>query len=238
MLKSLIDMIYPRRCPICGDIAIPKPQKACMKCIDSLQVIKEPRCKKCSKPVEKEEQEYCLDCSKIEYHYEKGYALWVYDRIMKKSIADFKFRHKKEYADFYVEQLVNHFYYVIKEWEADAFVPVPLHKSKLKERGYNQADLIAQGLGHYLDIPVLSHYLSRSKKTLPQKELNEKERLKNLSEAFSFTQNKCYNRTISRVILIDDIYTTGSTIEACADVLLRNGIEKVYFISLCIGKGY
>lgn len=239
MLSTLIDFIYPRRCPICGEIAMPKPEKACTECIKLLQVIREPRCKKCSKPLDDEEQEYCLDCVKKKHHYEKGYALWVYDKTMKKSIADFKFHYRQEYADFYIEQLSKQFCGIIDEWRVDALVPIPLHKSKLRVRGFNQADLLARGLGKQLGIPVLSEYLTRCKKTLPQKELNDKERFKNLTEAFSFTGETYVNKNqIKNIVLVDDIYTTGSTIEACTKILHEQGIEKVYFISLCIGKGY
>lgn len=232
-------MIYPRRCPICGDIVTPKNEKACPDCKASLQVIKEPRCKKCSKPIENEEKEYCYDCETKHFHYKKGYALWVYDKRMRKSIGDFKYYNRKEYADFYVEELLKYYDMKIKEIGADALVPVPIHKSKLRIRGYNQAQILALKIGKALDIIVIDDLLIRDKRTLPQKGLNDKERLKNLTQAFSIDKSKMktYNH-INKVILVDDIYTTGSTIEACANVLHQNGVSEVYFVSLCIGKGF
>lgn len=240
LLKTIIDIIYPRRCPICGDIAVPRGDLACSSCRTKLRPIEEPRCKKCSKPIDSEEKEYCHDCENKNYHYIKGFSLWIYDSLMKKSIADFKYHGRREYNEFYVNELTNKFHDEIRKIAPDVLVPVPIHKSKQLQRGYNQADILAKGIGKELNIPVLSHLLHRDKKTLPQKQLNDKERLKNLERAFTFAREESdrYGRTIRTVMLIDDIYTTGSTVEACTKILLENGIEKVYFISICIGKGY
>lgn len=239
MLEFLVDLLYPRRCPICGGIAMPKESKACANCYESLKYIVEPRCKKCSKPIENEEQEYCYDCTKKNYHYVKGYALWPYDKLMKKSISDYKYHNRKEYADFYVEEFLKIYTHEINSLGVDALIPVPVHKSKLRMRGYNQAEILAQKIGKQLDIQVISDILIRNKKTLPQKGLSDKERLKNLSKAFILDNKarKLYN-DIGKVILVDDIYTTGSTIEACTNALLRSGVREVYYISLCIGKGF
>jgi len=122
----------------------------------------------------------------------------------------------------------------------EGLVPVPIHKSKYRERGYNQAEVLAKGIGRELNIPVLSDLLIRNKKTLPQKQLSDKERLNNLREAFEYnsTYAEKLRRQPDRLMLVDDIYTTGSTIEACTNVLKQNGVSYVYFITLCIGKGF
>lgn len=240
MLQAILDMLYPVRCPVCGDIVIPKGNKICTPCESKLQLIAEPRCKKCSKPIDQEQSEYCSDCKRKDYHFEYGYSLWVYDSIMKKSISDFKYNHKREYARYYIEKVILSYGNSIKRLAPDAIVPVPIHKSKYRERGYNQAEILAKGIGKELEIPVLPQLLIRDKKTLPQKQLSDKERLKNLKEAF-VVSNKALNdypKRLKRILLVDDIYTTGSTIEACTGELKRNGIEHVYFITLCIGKGF
>lgn len=240
MLKTIINIIYPKRCPICGDIAIPRGDLACFSCRHKLLPIEEPRCKKCSKPIAFEEKEFCLDCERKHHHYIKGYALWVYDSVMKKSIADFKFHGRREYSEFYVEEIIKRYSKDIQRIAPDVLVPIPIHKSKQLQRGYNQADILAKGIGKELNIPVLSQLLLRDKKTLPQKQLDDKERLKNLEKAFAYSKEESdrYGQTVRKVMLVDDIYTTGSTIEACTNILLQNGVEEVYFISICIGKGY
>lgn len=240
MFQTILDIIYPVRCPICGEIVIPKGKRICSPCRDKLPYVKEPRCLKCSKPVELEEKEYCSDCERKNYHFDKGYSVWVYNDDMRHSIADFKYNNKREYARFYVEEMVRLYGKAIKKLAPDVIVPVPIHKSKYRERGYNQADILARGFGRTLNIPVLSQLLVRNKKTLPQKKLSDKERLQNLQEAFELDLsqlNYCHKKII-KVLLIDDIYTTGSTVEACTNVLKASGIEQVYFLVLCIGKGF
>jgi ComF family protein len=240
LLQAILDMIYPVCCPVCSEIVIPKGERICPSCREKLQYIKEPRCKKCSKPIEIEEKELCGDCEHKKFHFEKGYAVWVYDETMKRSIANFKYHNKKEYAKFYIDEIVRLYGSVIKKLSVDAIVPVPLHPSKYRERGYNQADILAKGIGKKLELPVISKLLLRTKKTLPQKKLSDKERFRNLQEAFQYNEKvtDAYQGKLTKVLLVDDIYTTGSTIEACSKQLLTNGVKEVYFIILCIGKGF
>ncbi len=240
MLQAIFDMLYPVRCPVCGDIVTPKSRRICNSCEKKLQLITEPRCKKCSKPVEQEQKEYCSDCERKDYHFIHGYSLWAYDEVMKKSISDFKYRYKKEYAKYYIQEIIKNDGEIIKKLAPDALVPVPVHKSKYRERGYNQAEILARGIGIALNIPVIPHLLIRNKRTLPQKQLSDKERLKNLSQAFVFNETAAnnYAERPKSILLVDDIYTTGSTIEACTNVLMAHGIDDVYFITLCIGKGF
>jgi len=240
LLQTVLDFIYPRRCPICGDIAIPRGELACEECRSVLKAISEPRCKKCSKPIENEEKEYCLDCETKKHHYTKGFALWIYDSVMKKSLADFKFHGRQEYAAFYAEEFIKYYEQSFKQLALDVLVPIPIHKQKQLERGYNQAEILAKELGKKLNITVLSRLLQRDKNTLPQNKLNNKERLRNLEKAFSISQKEleAYSMPIKKVMLVDDIYTTGSTMEACTNILLKSGVEEVYFFSVCIGKGF
>ncbi len=240
MFQILLDLLYPVRCPVCGEIVIPKEQMACKECKEKLIYIGEPRCKRCSKPIEEEEKEYCSDCERKKFHYERGYAIWVYNDLMKNSIAAYKYHSKKEYCKFYVHELLRLYRSVLLQLDLDAIIPVPIHRSKYLERGFNQAELLAEGIGRELKLPVITNLLVRNKKTLPQKKLSNKERLKNLSEAFAM--NDQFSNTgftsIKKVLLVDDIYTTGSTIEACSYLLKSNGIDEVYFLVLCIGRGY
>lgn len=240
LFNTIIDIIYPRRCPVCGDIVVPKGELICTSCTHTLTPITEPRCKKCSKPMDNEEKEYCHDCKKNMHHYISGCSVWVYDEAMKKSIADFKYKGRKEYSDYYVAKIIDKYSEYINRIHPDVLVPIPIHRKKERQRGYNQADILAKGIGKKLSIPVSSHLLQRDKYTLPQKELSNTERLKNLEKAFSYSKKEYekINLSIHKVMLIDDIYTTGSTIEACTKILNGQGIKEVYFLSLCIGKGF
>lgn len=240
ILKTIIDVIYPRRCPVCGDIVVPRGNLICQTCTNTLIAVTEPRCKKCSKPMDNDEIEYCHDCGKNKHHYIKGFSVWVYNEAMKKSVADFKYKGRKEYADYYIAQVVEKYSNDIRLINPDVLVPIPIHVKKERQRGYNQAGILAKGIGTKLNIPVSLQLLQRDKYTLPQKQLSNTERLINLEKAFSFSEKefKKLDLPIHKVLLIDDIYTTGSTIEACTKILNKQGIMEVYFISLCIGKGF
>ena len=232
-------MIYPRRCPICGNIVVPRNRLVCESCKLKVVRIKEPRCKCCSKPVDTEEQEFCYDCSHKKFAFEYGYSMWIYDATMKRSIGWFKYNRRKEYADFYVTELAKWYGKRILGMRPDALIPVPVHRSREHQRGFNQADIIARKLGKALNIPIYTDILIRTRKTLPQKELSNTDRLKNIQHAFEVKEDTLKKATSLRcVILIDDIYTTGSTLDACARVLKKVGVNEIYFITLCIGQGF
>ena len=119
-------------------------------------------------------------------------------------------------------------------WKPDALVPIPLHKRKLKTRGYNQAELVARELSRYWGIPVVNNLIVRCKNTKPMKGIVGTDRQNNLKKAFKLGVNDVKLNTI---IIIDDIYTTGSTIDAVSKVCLDAGISKVYFLTVSIGYG-
>lgn len=228
------DILFPPRCPFCERI-VKNLGGICETCKTKLPYIKEPRCKKCSKPIENGEEEYCFDCKNRDFSYTGGRAVWKYEKEVKLSISRFKFKDKQEYAKAYGDEIIR----LYGDWMIgkgiEAFIPVPLNEKKKRMRGYNQAELIAKVVGSELNIPVVSGVLIRTIETRPQKELNDKDRISNLSGAFAAKGE--FLRGIKRIALFDDIYTTGSTIEACAKVLKRIYIEEVYFICVSIGVG-
>lgn len=229
-----IDLLFPRRCPVCDSIVVPKGRLICPDCIKNLSFVKDPVCKKCGKEVLSSDIEYCFDCMKHKRSYEFGRALVNYEEYARNSIAKIKYKNKREYLDFYGDALSLRYEKIIRRMGADGLVPVPVHPSRKRERGFNQAELLARRIEVNLNIPVFPELLVRNKKTMPQKELNPTERLKNLEEAF--LPGKLVPG-LKNVILIDDIYTTGSTVEACTRVLKKSGIDKVYFLTICIGRG-
>ena len=140
---------------------------------------------------------------------------------------------RPEYADFYAEELVKRYGERLRRWRPQAVFPVPAHKSRERSRGYNQAEVLAERIGERLRLPVWEGVLIRKKKTTAQKELNAEARQRNLEQAMEVTGAL---RGLRRILLVDDIFTTGSTPEACARVLKQAGAEKVYLVSVCIGK--
>ena len=119
-------------------------------------------------------------------------------------------------------------------WKAEALIPIPLHPSRKRKRGFNQAELLAKAIAKRSGIPVDAKLLLRTKKTDAQKDLNDQERLANLRDAFSVQKNEI---PYHNLILVDDIYTTGSTMDAAAKLLKEHGAQNVYFLCICVGMG-
>ena len=153
---------------------------------------------------------------------------------MAATIYRLKYGGRQEYARFLGEEMAYYLGSFIKEVHPDALIPVPLHPKRFRKRGYNQAALLARTLGTCLDIPVEEKILCRTKDTKPLKLLNPEERQNNLKKAFNITQNDV---KLNTVIMVDDIYTTGSTMDEAARTLLEGGVKKVYFVALACGAG-
>ncbi len=232
-LEKITDLIYPRRCPVCDD-PVPMGQGLlCETCKQHIKYIQSPRCRKCGKQLYDDAVIFCGDCEQKQHKYDHGYALYDY-RSMRNSIYRFKYGKRCEYARYYAQDIWKHLACEIMEMQADALVPVPLHKSRKAQRGYNQSELLARELSRLTGIPCYSHLVKRVKKTIPQKELDSRERQNNLKKAFLIHSDVV---KLKKMIIVDDIYTTGSTIDAVAGELKRHGVKKVYYLALCIGEG-
>ena len=189
---------------------------------------------KCGKPLKVEEQEYCYDCRRHAYAYEQGRSLWLHTGLVSRAIYGFKFHNKRYYAKIFAGEMAEKYGGWIRKNEIEEIIPVPLHPSKRRTRGFNQAELLAEELGRLLQIPVNKQAVLRVKKTRPQKKLNDKERQKNLRGAFGVS--KKWNAG-KNVLIIDDIYTTGNTVHRIAGMLKKAGAQKVYFLTISIGQG-
>lgn len=232
-MNFLIELLFPRRCPICDRPVDKMGSDICKKCQPKIRYVESPYCLKCGKSLKDDTKEYCQDCENATHIFDRGRALYEYEGV-KKAIYRFKYEGRQEYAAFFGRQLAKKLSTEILNWKVDAILPVPLHKDRLKKRGYNQASLLAKELGKALKIPVNEEILYRKKATVPQKQLNVKERQNNLKNAFKIRQNDVKLKT---VIVVDDIYTTGSTMNAIAQCLKDEGVEKVFFVSLAVGRG-
>ena len=232
IIKKILELWYPTTCVFCGEIC---KKGICKSCSEKIDYIQEPLCKKCGKPIHSQEGEFCFDCQRRMLHYEQGRSLWLHKRPVSSSIYDFKYKNKRVYGEIYGREMAEQFNDLIRMWEIDVLIPVPLHRKRQRKRGYNQAEIIARELGKKLGIPVDMSVIIRERETTPQKELGQKNRRKNLKKAFRLTGKRLTGKNI---LLIDDIYTTGSTIDAMAEVLMKTGCEKIYFLTISIGQGF
>lgn len=230
---AAITLLFPRRCPVCDEPVKPWNALVCTECVPKLAYIKPPRCLKCGKHIGDSAKEYCDDCAARTHLYDSGRALFSY-RGVSASIARFKYRGRREYAASYAACMEKELGNFIRSCQADALVPVPLHKSRLKKRGYNQAQVLAEALSVLTDIPVRADLIERVVETTPMKDLSAAERQNNLKRAFKIRHNDV---KLSIIIIIDDIYTTGSTIDAMSREFRKAGVERIYFMTLAIGRG-
>ena len=231
--RTAADLLFPRRCPVCGGVAMPKGRLICPACLKQLSFVSSPACMKCGKEIGSRDQEYCADCIRRKKSFERGFALLNYDSRAAVSMAAVKYHNKREYLDFYARAAALRFEKQFRQAGIQVIVPVPVHASRLKTRGFNQAAVLAEKLSAELGIPW-EELLIRVKKTDPQKSLGSAERLKNLRGAFEAEQEA---GKWERVLLVDDIYTTGSTAEICSRALLKTGVKQVFVFAVCIGHG-
>ena len=238
---GLLDWIFPPRCPLCGELLLSGDGKVHFLCYKKLSWVHEPRCKRCGKPLTTAKRDVnmlCQDCLKTRHRHEgsfdQGRALWVYEDSAKASVMDFKYHGMKSYVDFFADEVVRSQGEWIRRKNPDVLIPVPLHQRKKRMRGFNQAELLAGAISKRTGVVMRNDILYRRKWTDPQKSVSGLDRRQNLAKSMEIRR---LPENVKCVMLIDDIYTTGSTMEACARILKRNGVKEVYFLTLCIGMG-
>lgn len=180
------------------------------------------------------EAECCENCTGRNVYYRRGLTLFLYNDPVRKSIYRFKYAGRREYSKFYGEEICRHLGREIVQFHAQALIPVPLHKKRLRKRGFNQAELIADEVGRRLGIPVRPEIVIRQRNTEALKKMTRAERENNLKRAFKMRENDV---KLDTVIVVDDILTTGSTINEISKILREKGIKNVYFIALASGAG-
>ena len=232
--NGLLDLFYPRRCPICEEILAFREGRICTVCRKRLPYIKEPFCKKCGKPVGREEQELCQDCGKIQHGFVCGRSVFLYEKAFRRSVNRMKFQNRREYLDFYAEEMAKAGETYLSRWKPAVIIPVPMNRKKRRERGFDQSRLLAVRLARLTGIPVNTKSLVRIRYTLPQKDLDARQRKENLKDAFTLRKQA---HIPEPVLLVDDIYTTGATIDEICKTLRKNQIRRIYFLALCTGKG-
>ena len=231
------ELLFPRRCPICTEPML-FGQKGGLgahpQCYARLHRICSPFCMKCGKQLQDPQSEYCPDCRRTERSFVCSRGLWRYDSVSKQAVFSLKYRRQPEHAAFFAENLCRFYGGWIRSIRPDCIVPVPVSRERLRERGYNQAELIAVQLGKRLQIPVRGDVLVRSRSTNPQKELSRLQRMRNLEQAFGADPDLIIKN--GRYLLLDDVYTTGATAECCSKALLRAGAGRVWCLAVCSGE--
>lgn len=231
--KAALSVLYPRRCPVCDKIV--EKGLICEGCKDKMTIVREPYCMRCGKEIEKSSEELCDDCKRRGHLFLQNRAVFRYTKDARQSVERFKFHNKREYVSYYAEQAHAVLGDYIRRVDPSLVLAVPMYEKKKRLRGYNQAEVFAKSLARQFGLSYRQGLLVRTKATVPLKELSGPERRKELQGAFGAARSRCL--TGARVLLVDDIFTTGATLDACADVLKRAGVSEVYTVTLAIGAG-
>lgn len=233
MVRSAVSLLYPRRCMVCHQPA-PYGAYICPECEKKLPVIESRRCRKCGKPVEDFEA-VCRDCTMTHHIYDRGIGIYRYDCVMRDAVSYLKYKGRVEYGETMGIYAARAARSELAAWAPDVLVPVPIHKERLLARGYNQAGVIAGAISKVSGIPVAADGLVRKGNTIALKNLSARERFEALTSVFDVGTGLSGVRS---VLIVDDIYTTGATVDAGARVLRQAGISRIYFLSVCIGGGF
>ncbi len=241
MLEELSRAVYPRKCPGCRDVIFPDMLVGDC-CRNKFKRIREPSCMKCGRHIQYEEDDLCTQCKSKNHHYISGMSVFSYEGAVRTAMSDLKYSSVSENAEFFADEAVKHCGSRIKAFDPDIIVPVPIHSRRRALRGYNQAELIAEGIASAVKIPLVSDLLIRNKNTKAQKILDASARSGNVKNAFVCDMDRYNQDYISdhfgKVLLIDDIYTTGNTMENCTCALLEAGVAEVCILSIAIGSSY
>lgn len=224
-LKDIVDFFIPAYCGVCKHKLSRNEKVICNECFYSILPITKPFCEQCGKPTNGEA--VCNDCIEHPHNFSRARAIGTYNGITGELVRLFKYKKKTSIS----KRLGNMLGIILQSDEflscADAIIPVPLHRVAYRSRGYNQSELLAYEVSKITQLPVLTNILYRIKPTKPQKSIDEREkRLANVKGAFRSKRSEKIEG--KKVILIDDVCTTGATLDECASELNKAGASDIY----------
>ncbi|MEM7400681.1 MAG: ComF family protein [Pseudomonadota bacterium] len=217
------ELIYPKLCLHCGAEG-EHDMDLCLRCYENLSWIKF-ACQRCALQLKNDNAKICGACSKRKLSFEQAIAPFLFEGFIREAIYKFKFNQKLNLGKLLAQLLLRHI--DTKDVEIpDVIVPVPLHKNRLRKRGYNQALEIARIITKKLDCELSYKSVFRNRDTSTQMELPAKHRHKNVMGAFSIKKEACELNN-KHVCIIDDVMTTGNTVNEVAKCLRNAGAKRV-----------
>ncbi len=229
-MEAGLNLLFPPRCPACR-VTVDAPHQFCRDCFASLSFIADPQCVLCGFPFEYDlgQGAICGHCMHDAPPYMAARAALKYDEYSAHLITGFKYADHTQHVMLYADLMRRAGAEFLKQ--VDLIVPVPLHPRRLRERKFNQATLLAYAVGRD-DYPVLPDALLRVKHTPQQAGLTRNQRLNNVRGAFRVNHRHAARLRGTRVLLVDDVMTTGATLKACSKILLGAGVRDVYVLTL------
>ncbi|HUX79186.1 MAG TPA: ComF family protein [Alphaproteobacteria bacterium] len=229
LFKKFVDLLVPLRCVKCGSI-LEKKEGLCTSCWPSIPFITKPYCACCGLPFdfEIEEGALCGACSYELPFYKTARSVFSYTDESKELILKFKHTDSIHSAPVFATWMWRR----LEEIESPLCIPVPLHWTRLFMRTYNQAALLSREIAKHKGWTYSPTCLIRKRRTPSQGHLSKKDRIKNVGNAFHVPQSKGLQLNGRTILLIDDVYTTGATINACSKALLKAGAREVHALTL------
>ena len=234
IIDVFLELLYPKRCIACDKVLlnIEKEMGFCRACSKKIKLVGPDYCLKCGTPINNKE-ELCHNCKNGSHFFEQNKAIFIYTGEMKNAMYRFKYANRRCYGKVFADHALKCYGNWLKEQKIDAIIPVPMYKPKERQRGYNQAAVFARALGAKINIPVEEGIVIRQTDTTAMKQLNQLKRKKNLLKAFTTSKNIVQFR---KVLIVDDIYTTGTTLDEVSRALKNGGVKEVYGMCVCIGE--
>lgn len=234
LLRRFLHVVFPMNCRTCDKALEDDPVPFfCQCCWNRIEPIRSPSCPRCAHPfpspyaLAHNPEHLCGPCRKHPPAYHRAWTPYAYQSPLKEAIGLLKYRGKTHLAPALAHLIAQTH---PSPSNVDVLIAVPLHPDRLREREYNQALLLAHHLGRQWNLPVLIDVLRRTKPTPPQTSLTRRERLKNLRRCFAVaTPSAVAGKT---TLLVDDVFTTGTTVNECAKALRKAGAEAVYVQTL------
>jgi len=232
MLEKILDFIYPRRCISCDQIISASKEHLCDNCKIFFKYIEEAMCVCCGGLV-RQENVKCRDCIENDKLFTKNIPIFVYEDLVQDAIYRFKYGKKAHLGKGLGSIMAERLFQMPNFLEnLDYIVPIPIHRNRMKTRGFNQAELLAKEISKVSGIPMGKNLIVRIRDTAPQSKVSFSGRKNNLKGALEV--NKRYALENKSILLVDDIYTTGNTLNACCEVLYKVGVKEVRATTLSI----
>lgn len=233
VLNDMSDVLFPPQCLGCAEILHTlNDQIFCPTCKEQIHLITGSICHICGTtfPDSPAESHLCADCLEKKPYFSCARAVFSYENIILNAIHRFKYKRNISIGETLASFMTDFQFPNMDYADYSIILPVPLHIKRLRERGFNQSLILARAIGEKHQMPVDFSLLKRHKFTLTQTGSNKKERKQNIKGAFEVTDKK--KIAGKSIILIDDVYTTGATVNECAKTLIKAGAQKVSVLTL------
>ncbi|MBI3333572.1 MAG: ComF family protein [Candidatus Omnitrophica bacterium] len=238
LAQAVRSLIFPASCVTCRSPLAWKGRgdsPLCRGCFEGLPWSDPPWCRRCGRSLAGlgTGVDRCADCRQRNRLFDQAISACSYEGGAKTLIQELKYRGRLGLAPFLGRLLAQLVRERLGDDPADAVVPVPLHPTRFRDRGFNQSGLLARAVADRLHLLVLPRLLIRQKPTLPQAQLPREERLANVQGAFGVREDPLIR--MGRILLVDDVFTTGATAEACAQLLKQAGAGRVFVVTFAQG---